>query len=110
MEPTSSSVEALDLLPLPDLARWSEYQIRGTVCVWDGATLGPTAVSLGQLDVDGRTGFPRVCRPCMRAHVTGSDATHRAMCEQCVDDQAVGSDAGCDTGRALRRLVLEYGR
>ncbi|MFI1734058.1 hypothetical protein ACH40E_33565 [Streptomyces acidicola] len=110
METTSSSVEALALLPLPDLASWSEQQIRGTFCVWDSVALGATAVDLGQLDVNGRIGFPRACRLCMRAHVTGSDAAHRAMCEQCVDDQAVGSETVCDTGRALRRLVLEYGR
>ncbi|MBA2806932.1 hypothetical protein E0500_005605 [Streptomyces sp. KM273126] len=110
METKSSSVEALALLPLPDLAQLSEYQISGKICVWDGATLGPDAVDLGQRRINGRTVFPRACRRCMRAHAAGSDAAHRTLCEQCVDDQAVGSDTVCDTGRALRRLVLESGR
>lgn len=103
---TRNSVEDLALLPLPDLSTLSEKQRRGALCVWDSTPLGPDATDLGQRQADdGRTIFPRSCCPCMRAHVRGSAAAHKAMCEQCVDGHA-----DCETDQALQRLVREHGR
>lgn len=104
-----TTAEALALLPLPDLTRLTEQQRCGTACVWDGVPLPADAVGLGQHTIDGRVAFLRGCRLCVRAHVNGTDAAHRLMCEQCVDDQ-VGDRTVCETGRALRRLVLEHGQ
>jgi hypothetical protein len=107
---TTPAAGGLALLPLPDLTRLTEQQRCGTACVWDGVPLPADAIGLGQHTIDGRLAFLRGCRLCVRAHVLGTDAAHRLMCEQCVDDQAADDDAVCETGRALRRLVLEHGQ
>ena len=106
-----TTVEALALLPLPDLTRLTEQQRRGTACVWDGVPLPADAVGLGQHTIDGRTAFLRGCRLCVRAYVNGTAAAHRAMCVHCVAVADSRDDATpCETAEALRRLVQEYGR
>lgn len=97
---------ALALLPLPDLATLPEPKARGTQCVWCNTTISTeSAVDLGARRITLRgnpiTVFPRACTICMRA----AHKNHPQMCEQCTDDAAQ-----CDTGRTLRRLVLEHVR
>lgn len=105
-----TTVEAIALLPLPDLTRLSEQQINGTICVWDGATLGPTAIDLGQRRVGQRTAFPRACRTCMSAKAQEAAEQHADMCESCVDIPLADNAPTCYTARALRRLILEHSR
>ena len=43
-----NTVEAAALLPLPDMARMSDAQVRGAACAWCAVVLAPaTAVDLG---------------------------------------------------------------
>jgi len=105
-----TTIDALALLPLPDLTNLSEPQERGKTCVWCGALVSNgTAVDLRPRRIplaDGfRAVFPRACRTCMAEHVTQAAETHASHCELCVDNIAA-----CDTARAIRRLVLEHGR
>jgi hypothetical protein len=116
METTSSSVEALALLPVPDWADLSEQQGRGTACAWCGIILSTaTAVDLGVRRIrvlDGHLNtYPRACRTCMRAKVQDAAAQHPGMCEHCATvTTSFDAATACDTAQALHQLVLEHGR
>ncbi|MFI1728168.1 hypothetical protein ACH40E_02795 [Streptomyces acidicola] len=106
----TTAVEATDLLPLPDLLDLSEEQARGAICVWcDEPLATPSVVDLGPRRIplsDGRISvFPRACPACTGVKAQEAAEHHAATCELCVDNVPA-----CDTARALRRLVLEYGR
>ncbi|MEV6589317.1 hypothetical protein [Streptomyces acidicola] len=113
MSPQQTTPERLAaLLPLPHPRSLAYAQLCGRSCLWCGLTLpGAAAIDLGERRMkDGTAWYPRTCRNCVGRRVEESLMAHKALCEQCVDDQAVGSDTVCDTGRALRRLVLEHGQ
>lgn len=101
-----NTVEAATLLPLPDMARMSDPQVRGAACAWCAVILAPaTAVDLGPRPIrllDRHiTVRLRGCRVCVAEQLPATQQAHVAGCEQCVDNPA-----GCDTARALRHLEL----
>lgn len=105
-----NTVEAAALLPLPDMARMSDAQVRGAACAWCAVILAPaTAVDLGPRRIrllDRHiTVRPRGCRTCVVARMPAVLENHAGMCEQCVDDVAV-----CETARALRHLEMAVSR
>ena len=107
MNPSSTTSNPLDSLPLPAYAGLTKQQRRGTTCVWDGAPLTtPTAMDLGERHAeDGTSWFPRACRPCTLRRGMETLQSHSDTCEQCVDDHTQ-----CETGVALVRLVREARR
>ena len=106
----ASIAEALALLTLPDLDTLSEQQVRGVACVWDGIVLAPqTSVDLGRREAS-RAGqdvpwFPRACRRCVHLAAQLQLASHRACCEQCVDEVS-----NCEDGFPLLQLTGEFRR
>lgn len=109
-DPDTAPVEAASLLPLPDMARMSDAQVRGAACAWCAVTLAPaTAVDLGvrRIRLLDRhiTVRPRGCRMCVADRVPAVLEGHVGMCEQCVDNIAE-----CETGQGLRRLELAVTR
>lgn len=105
-----NTVEAAALLPLPDMARMSDAQVRGAACAWCAVILAPaTAVDLGPRRIrllDRHiTVRPRGCRTCVADRMPAVLENHAGMCEQCVDDVAV-----CETARALRHLEMAVSR
>ncbi|MEV0324594.1 hypothetical protein ACIBKX_40380 [Streptomyces sp. NPDC050658] len=108
--PTSSSGSStvLDRMPpvhLPDLHALSEAQTRGKACVWCAVTLAPvTAVDLGERDADAHGSltrwFPRSCRECVIRRLYRVQLDHTQSCEQCADNPAL-----CETGRRLRSAL-----
>lgn len=90
--------EALALLPIP--TKLSGPQQEGHVCVWGGEALtAETAINLGSRKLNGRTVFPRGCATCVANTALGFLFDHTADCNDCNDT------AGCDTGRAMNRVI-----
>ncbi|NEA51601.1 hypothetical protein [Streptomyces sp. SID10815] len=88
----------------PELVGISDRQARGAHCLWcdNGPLTTAEAVDLGEHKADGVAVFPRACRRCAgkRAHRGMYD--HHPDCETCRT-----TEAGCEIGRALYRLVRE---
>lgn len=100
----TTTSEVLALLDLPPLAKLTDAQARGAVCVWDAteATLtGEAAIDLGERH-DQRLWFPRACHHHTAERAYQALMDHAPACEQCVDD--AGS---CETGVGLRRLMKD---
>lgn len=105
-----NTVEAAALLPLPDMARMSDAQVRGAACAWCAVILAPaTAVDLGPRPIrllDRHiTVRPRGCRTCVAEHLPATQQAHAAGCEQCADAPGI-----CETARALRHLEMTVTR
>lgn len=110
---TSSTDNALALLPLPEPDTLTEAQLCGRACVWCWVPLSnDTAIDLGERTSDAHgtaaSWFPRACLDCVQPHVVQTAQHHALTCEQCVGDMASTDTAVCDTARVLRRLVLEH--
>lgn len=110
MKVTEGAATTVDWLELPALGTLTDQQVRGQVCVWDGAPLTvASAMDLGEQTAS-RAGqrvrwFPRACRPCLGLRAYQALLDHGSTCEQCVDD-----GSRCDTGVGLSRLVREARR
>ncbi|MEH0417772.1 hypothetical protein [Streptomyces sp. B21-083] len=110
VEAVAATIDALEILTLPDLGKLTDAQTRGADCVWSGVTLTPaTAVALGErVSPHAGTGVPmrwspRASRASMPSLAHHTLNCHAPSCERC------RADAGsCDIGMALRRLAREY--
>lgn len=101
---TPTSIDVLDLLPLPKTTTLTAEQLRGAVCAWCSSALtAETARDLGERPApNGGVMFPRGCPGCVRSQAVHVYNGHSRSCEQCVDDPTL-----CDTRRGLRRAALE---
>lgn len=96
----------LTALELPRLDTLSEGQVRGAICVWDGAALTPdTAVDLGprtKKRLDGTFDwYPRACHRCAGQKAYLWLFTHAHACDTC----KAGPD--CPYAAAVRTLMRE---
>lgn len=98
---TSTILDLIDALALPDPVRITEDQRCGRHCCWCAGPLTvETAVDLGERRYPVHW-FPRCCAPCIRA----ASNSHVGMCETCVE-----TPGACETAAALRHLVREHSR
>ncbi|MGW2720869.1 hypothetical protein [Streptomyces sp. NPDC001492] len=109
---STTTIDALALLELPDPDGLTTEQVRGAVCIWnrnEPPLTAATAVDLGERRhkrLDGRySTFPRACHRHTHEAAYKALIAHTASCEQCVDDSTQ-----CPTGRALLRLMREHRR
>jgi hypothetical protein len=92
---------AVVLMDLPDPAKLTEPQRRGSDCLWCRVPLtAVTAVDLGERRHPLHW-FPRCCPACIRSQ----DRHHVSRCETCVEEPGA-----CETAAALRQLVREHSR
>lgn len=98
------TVDAIAMLPLPDLVGLSAHQIEGRVCVWGGEALsGSSPVDLGSRSYEGESGtataFPRACPVCTSRAAQGVLFDHGTDCMDCSGEEP------CPVARALYRVV-----
>lgn len=104
MSRATRAASALELLPLPNVRRLSDAQLRGALCVWcDTPLTGATAQGLGERPgPDGTRIFPRGCEPCVHREAVRVSTLHTRTCERCIKNTEP-----CPERRALRDLALE---
>jgi hypothetical protein len=107
-----STVDALTLLPLPQLLHLlTADQLRGADCVWCYERLDTeTAYDLGTqtgtiAGVENSAWFPRGCPGCVGDKARAVLSEHAQSCEQCVDDST-----WCPEQQALLVLARRFGR
>jgi hypothetical protein len=95
MSAEPSTVDALALLPLPDMLHLlTAEQLRGADCVWcyetvDTATASDLGEQIGTIDnVPTSHWYPRACPDCVRQQARKALEGHAGQCERCVDDPA----------------------
>lgn len=99
--PRQQTKAAVVLMDLPDPAKLTEAQRRGSDCLWCRAALTvETAVDLGERRHPTHW-FPRCCPTCIR----DQDRHHVNRCETCVEEPGA-----CHTAAALKQLVREHSR
>jgi hypothetical protein len=99
-----TGVEALALLPLPNVSALSQRQTEGTICVWCGAGLIPyTARDLGARPGPGGGTqiFPRGCGKCVRAKAAEVYKIHVSQCGACLRNEP------CADRNDLRHLASQ---